>query len=840
MSVKQIQKLIWQDKIDQALQEIENLPDKDRIDGLIYKSDILTKKRDIDHALSIVDEILLENEFSLNLLQKLGANVIKIQALMRGGRFIEAFEKIDVCDEILTQLNQTEREEVKEWEGKLLAVKAGFQMIGGKLEESMESFHQSIALLTDIQYYKEMYLNLNNLGWIYRAHGKLDRALDCFLKQLKVSQELKDKKLISWSKFNTAYIYFYKGDLNKAADYAHECLKIFQEIKHDNGLSHVFTVIGSIHRGKGELDKSLEYYNKVLEIYNSELNDQLPVPHSVCVGLRDLGIVYFHKNALEKSVDTFKKAIETHKTLCRFKSTIYDFELVVSYFWMISLYNESGYDGEVENLLSEINKVVKSWPMLKIFSKAGEALILKNKPRATDKIKAQQILNEILDVKFDYELEFVIQVNLCDLLLDELKFYGEEDVIQEIQSLITRISSTATNQRSITTLVTLYSLQAKLALVEGNIEYSNSILTQALSIANEKGLDFLSLKVKKQQDQLFNQLEEWKALLVQNSSIQERFEILDLKKYISTAINDVLANKFQYLKKKFELIYKDLLKEYPKIQKRQCRVGIAQIGVSQSGDLLSEFYNEKRPGFFHLKEEKVDIVLKKVKDMIEIASNNNVNILLFPELSIDLNYIQLSEALLQLAKDNQMYIIPGSYHNQDTNQNVSSVISPDGILWEQEKHIPATIHFGEKQIKESIDVNSSPRRTIVCNTEYGRLAIAICRDFLDLDLRVELKNFEPPVDLLFNLAFTPVTADFRAAHFDARRSIYAYCFFVNIAEFGDSLIYTPEKERTEQHISPKEEKLIYKDVDIFNLRAERKRWEIEHKKDRSFIQSTKY
>ena len=103
-----------------------------------------------------------------------------------------------------------------------------------------------------------------------------------------------------------------------------------------------------------------------------------------------------------------------------------------------------------------------------------------------------------------------------------------------------------------------------------------------------------------------------------------------------------------------------------------------------------------------------------------------------------------------------------------------------------------------------------------------------------------MKNFEPPVDLLFNLAFTPVTADFRAAHFDARRSIYAYCFFVNIAEFGDSLIYTPEKERTEQQISPKEEKLIYKDVDIFNLRTERKKWEIEHKKDKLFIQSTKY
>ena len=37
-------------------------------------------------------------------------------------------------------------------------------------------------------------------------------------------------------------------------------------------------------------------------------------------------------------------------------------------------------------------------------------------------------------------------------------------------------------------------------------------------------------------------------------------------------------------------------------------------------------------------------------------------------------------------------------------------------------------------------------------------------------------------------AFTPVTADFKAIHFDARRSIYAYCFFANVAEYGDSFV----------------------------------------------------
>jgi len=287
-------------------------------------------------------------------------------------------------------------------------------------------------------------------------------------------------------------------------------------------------------------------------------------------------------------------------------------------------------------------------------------------------------------------------------------------------------------------------------------------------------------------------------------------------------------------KKKYELIYRDLLKEYPRIERRECRVAIAQ-----TGGILSEFYEEKARGLFGLREDKVEAVRSKVKDMIETAHAKGVNILLFPELTVDLNYGQLLEDVASLAKAYEMYIIPGSYHDEETRRNVSVVVGPDGILWRQEKHIPATIHYEGKTFKEGIEVGTFPRKTVVCNTEFGRIAIAICRDFLDMDLRVELKNFEPPVDLVFNPAFTPVTEDFKAAHFDARRSIYAYCFFANTAEFGDSLIYTPEKERAERRIPQGEESLIYKDVDLFKLRSERKKWEKEQGKERQFIQSTR-
>ncbi|MFW9969127.1 MAG: carbon-nitrogen hydrolase family protein [Candidatus Odinarchaeota archaeon] len=292
-------------------------------------------------------------------------------------------------------------------------------------------------------------------------------------------------------------------------------------------------------------------------------------------------------------------------------------------------------------------------------------------------------------------------------------------------------------------------------------------------------------------------------------------------------------------KKRYEIVYRDLFKEYPRVQKREFTVGIAQIGISETGDILDEFYKMNSSGLLSLREDKVENVKTIVKNMIEKAHKEGVNVLLFPEMTIDLNYGDFLEEISNLTKLYQMYVIPGSYHDKETKRNVAKVFGPDGILWEQEKHISAIIHHRDGKFKEGINVGDIPQNIFICNTEYGRIAIAICRDFLDMDLRVELKNFEPPVDIILNPAFTPVTADFKAIHFDARRSIYAYCFFANVAEFGDSLIYTPEKDRTERTIPAKEEGLIYKDIDLFKLRSERKRWEKEQKKELQFIQSTR-
>ncbi len=835
--IKQIEALFHQNNNEQALLEIELLPQEDRIDGEIYKSFILISQRKLNEALAWVNQILVQSINEINAIQEFGARISKTEALLRLGKSGEAFEEIKICGKLLQRTDDTEKGQMNHSKAKYFSLRGTFDTVDGDLENALKHYINSLTLFEETGNKFEIYYQLNNIGWIYRVQGKLDQAFDSFHRQLKISKKIGDPKLVGWSTWTLGKITFYKGDLRGSRKFVEESLTIFNELKYHLGILTAYTQIGSIHRGMGDFDTGLEYYQKVSKFYDKIADNKKMVPHIYCVVHRTMGVIYYHKNQMEKSIDSLKKAHTIHQSLCMARGTLYDFELIVVYWYLVSTSIETNDKNVLETSIKELLKIAEKWPWAEIFYKAAQALVLKNKKRAIYKLQAQQILEEIVDKQFDYEFEFTIKVNLCELLLDELKFYGEEDVLQEIQLLLTSISGLAKNLRSITNLVILYSLQAKLALIEGDAELSTNLLNQALSITKDKGLELLLTKIEDQQNYVMSQLDEWKAMLVKNSSLQEKFELLNLKKYIDTAISEV-KNTF-ISKQQYELIHIDLLKEQPKIQKRECRVGIAQIGISSNDNFLTEFYEEITPGFFNLKNDQVEPLRIKVRNVIENAHSKGINILIFPELAIDLNYDTILEDVLNLSKKYDMYVVPGSYHDKETNRNLSVVISKDGILWKQEKHIPATIHFAGQTFQEGIDVSTQPRKTIICNTEYGRIAIIICRDFLDMDLRVELKNVEPPVDIILNPAFTPVTADFQAAHFDARRSIYAYCYFVNVADFGNSIIYSPEKDRKEYIIPPKEESIIYKDVDIFNLRSERKKWEIEQKKARTFIQSTR-
>jgi hypothetical protein len=67
-------------------------------------------------------------------------------------------------------------------------------------------------------------------------------------------------------------------------------------------------------------------------------------------------------------------------------------------------------------------------------------------------------------------------------------------------------------------------LQAKLSLVEGDLEKVNDLLSEVEKIAAEKKIDTLLSQVQREQKRLETELEKWEGMIQRNISITERME----------------------------------------------------------------------------------------------------------------------------------------------------------------------------------------------------------------------------------------------------------------------------------------------------------------------------
>ena len=673
----------------------------------------------------------------------------------------------------------------------------------------------------------------NVQGNIYYEKGEFDKTLKHWTNSLVIREEIGNFQDIAGSLNNLGLIYRTKGELEKALEYYKRGLAFYDEIGNPVYIALALNNIGDAYRAKGELDKALEYLQRSLA-----LKDEIGNLQDIATTLDNIGIIYRAKGELDKASNCFQRSLALEEKIGN--------DLWSSYtlFYLILLALDQQDQNRAQTYLNRLQQLHTRTPNKKIHlrSRLAEALVLKQSKRMRDKVQAQVLLNQIVneeDVWFEWTTLAI--VNYCDLLLFEVKSFGDPEVWAEAKALIQQFSTKAQDQQLFPEIIEALLLRAKFATIEGELQQALKYYDQAKLTATEKNLDLMAQKIAGERRTFEIEFEKWQELIQRNASLQERLKMARIEEYIQDAIK-MAAQGVNYQmtvtpRKKYQLIYQDVLKDKPENQKYEFRVGIAQIGLPIENNFLNDYYEEFQSAMFGLKEHKVEEINSKIKEMIKLAHSKEINILLFSELAIDLNYPLLLNTLEEYSRKFNMYIIPGSYHDRETLRNLSSVISPEGILWSQEKHIPATITYEGKRFTEGIEVGEKPRKIIICDTIYGRMAIVICRDFMDMDLRVELKNSEPPIDLIFNPSFTPVTADFKAAHFDARRSVYAYCFFSNIAEFGDSLIYTPEKERIDRTIPKGEEGLIFKDVDLFKLRSERKKWELITNKP--FIQSTR-
>lgn len=146
-------------------------------------------------------------------------------------------------------------------------------------------------------------------------------------------------------------------------------------------------------------------------------------------------------------------------------------------------------------------------------------------------VKAQELLQEIVEGEIiEHEVTIDAIFNLCELLIIELKTFGNENILIKVDLLTQRLLQIGRNQNSFSLLAKTYLLMAKLALLEPDIKQARDYLVKARTLADDKGYNRLALVIATEQKRLEGQIPDW--LLEENVSLFERLNKINLESLV--------------------------------------------------------------------------------------------------------------------------------------------------------------------------------------------------------------------------------------------------------------------------------------------------------------------
>jgi hypothetical protein len=159
--------------------------------------------------------------------------------------------------------------------------------------------------------------------------------------------------------------------------------------------------------------------------------------------------------------------------------------------------------------------------------------MLKASSRFRDKVKAEEIFKQFIEEAiFDFNYTFKAIINLCDLYLFELRITNDQEVLDDIKPLITRLEEIAEYSHSYRVLAETYLFHAKLALIALNVKEAQRFLTQAQQIAERRGYNKLAMKISDEHKDLIKHLDTWVKLKETGAPMADRVELARLDEQI--------------------------------------------------------------------------------------------------------------------------------------------------------------------------------------------------------------------------------------------------------------------------------------------------------------------
>ncbi|MFW9843069.1 MAG: tetratricopeptide repeat protein [Candidatus Thorarchaeota archaeon] len=397
----------------------------------------------------------------------------------------------------------------------------------GRFDEVIDVIEQTTGRLESMQvmtsYIPLKALLLHYHGWIMYDMGDLSNAL----KYLLQSQVLNDgnDKLLSAQIYNAlGAVHDRRGSFDVALLNYNLSLDLSTELNNKHLVANVLSNIGVIQHERGYLDNALENYFQSLAVYEELGNKQ-----NVSISLFNIGVI-LHEKADYKSALAYLE-----RSYSMFEVIGNKLMMAVSLYGLISVsaaLNDS--EGAEKNLVKlESIKDSDSRKFVDQIYRVAKAVRLKMSTRTRSRGQAEAILEEVLSEEIaDQQLAIDALLNLCELLILDLRASGNEEVLNELQDNIERLSKIARNQDSYWLLSEVHVLQAKLALLKNEMTNARFLFTQAQMIADERGLRRLAMRISSEHDLLLEEVSKWGTSNKNEESLSNRLELIRIDEQI--------------------------------------------------------------------------------------------------------------------------------------------------------------------------------------------------------------------------------------------------------------------------------------------------------------------
>ncbi|MFX1515425.1 MAG: tetratricopeptide repeat protein [Promethearchaeota archaeon] len=376
----------------------------------------------------------------------------------------------------------------------------------GENDSALSYIESSLNLFEEIGNREQILKLTNNIGMIYWLKGELDQALDFFQKGLFFSEKVGNKRNYAALLSNIGMIHRNKGNLDAALNYFEKGLKIYEELRSKSELATFYNNIGAIYQIKGELDEASKYYKRSLTI-GEELGDKLEIATS----LGNIGDVFQYQGDSKRAIKYYERSLALYEEIGN--------DVNICRILLILIQLHEGSKERVEHYLLKLEKInSKEYnKMINQMYRLGKAIVLKSSGRIIRMAESQQLFQEIAQEEtFNVEFTCSSMLHLCELLLQEYKATGKEEIIYEIKSELEQFRKFVEKRHVYHWLAQLYWLESKFSLLELNIERSRRLLSQAIAIAKEKGLGKLAVQITSEYDDLIIQFGKWEELVTQN------------------------------------------------------------------------------------------------------------------------------------------------------------------------------------------------------------------------------------------------------------------------------------------------------------------------------------